>query len=97
MFANRYWHRTHRRDSSPGLARGKCHQYATPALEDAIALLPGSKGTISFDETEPVGVHPGEQTVAVYGHEQLEPLDRNDVFIENIVHSVYLPVRESQG
>ncbi len=42
---------------------------------------PDGKRAISFDVTVPVGVPPGEQTVAVYGHEQLEAIDGDDMSI----------------
>ena len=41
-------------------------------------------GTISFDVTVPVGVPHGEQTVAVYGHEQLEAVGEDGVPIDNL-------------
>ena len=45
--------------------------------------LPDDTGTITLQVTVPGGVPPGDQTLAVYGHEQLELVDEDDELIEN--------------
>ena len=45
---------------------------------------PQDDGTITLSVTVPTGVPPGEQTVAVYGHGQLELVDKDDKLKENI-------------
>ena len=52
---------------------------------------------ISFEVTVPTGVPPGEQTVAVYGHEQLELVDENNAPIENKDPCADLPATQNRG
>ena len=55
------------------------------------------EGEISFEVTVPIGVPPGEQTLAVYGHEQLELVDENGVPIENKEPCADLPGTQTRG
>ena len=55
------------------------------------------EGKISFLVTVPIGVPPGQQTLAVYGHEQLELVDENNGLIDNKGPCADLPESQTRG
>ena len=61
------------------------------------AYFANESGEVSFEVIVPQGVPPGEQTVAIYGHEELSHYDVNDMPIPDLKACVDLDTGVSRG